>query len=958
VSVTSPVISVDDEADGINKEDSSVNQDSGPNGDKPLSAMDSNSPPRLEVTPPRIQISPEASGDQERGKTGIGRPASSSLSPSRIPSRKNSNSIQTASGQSEAVNDDLKVLESRLERFVTRSSDGSEASESSDMSGQGGAASVTNRLFSSGTVSSRAKSGDSGGSSSPPEKGSMLRNTLRKMTMFSIGDKKKPEQADDKFTKPAPPSESKSRSRAPFLGKSRVPKSQSPGPSSINRSRSFKEPGNSVSNVPRPTSGPNSGLARNNVYTSSLRRTKIKNQKPEEQPDAKEPRAAPIGGRPGFERSSMRRSMSSSRSGASLMTSSMHTSVPGNTASKADKLVKKSRTVQTFLTKDPVTDRDYSENEGHVNFEVWLPDLLGDTGNDEVETHVTDYSEPLDVRKNRALTLENLKLSREVERLRGFQGDNDLMKKEVKTLKSKLEEEQKCRGKIQADLEQYQSRVKACMESMDCVERQFESRDLALAQMEGEQARMEDIGLQLRTRLGHAEKLIGGQKRELERSLAAQKTLLHQLQESEQEAREMQEFLQAEKGTLQEALREGEQEIRRLEGRVGGLEHKVVTMEEQSAAASRHYEAKSLELGSLRQELGQVKERAREMLLAQGAEMSRAIMAIMALTNKMETLTQGTQEAEADPDSSGSDPAANIDLPARLARRSSQFLITPTENIDRSEMMSEFSRALMATSTGSDTMRMMMTVSSGSDIMGGDGLMEASVGGGVPGLAEQIGHIEELVTRLVTRTEEAARSQQENIINGNTEEGELSLLREAVSDKERVMAEMMTKFSKNRQILTNNWEQAESEVRRLDDIYHDTVSRVLGCLASLPDLTQQHPSLVSLVTSLKVESAREAADITDTETGNSEADNLNGHVGKMTTSLLTSFPNSREVENMNVMSKSQGVIGSNTNIMNNGLSQSIKSDPGLIKSAGSPQNSNPTLSHHLSGEDVNANQSL
>ena len=66
----------------------------------------------------------------------------------------------------------------------------------------------------------------------------------------------------------------------------------------------------------------------------------------------------------------MRRSMSSSRSGASLMTSSMHTSSSGNAANKADKLVKKSRTVQTFLTKDPVTDRDYSENEGHVNFEV------------------------------------------------------------------------------------------------------------------------------------------------------------------------------------------------------------------------------------------------------------------------------------------------------------------------------------------------------------------------------------------------------------------------------------------------------------------------------------------------------------------------------------------------------------------------------------------------------------
>ena len=147
------------------------------------------------------------------------------------------------------------------------------------------------------------------------------------------------------------------------------------------------------------------------------------------------------------------------------------------------------------------------------------------------------------------------------------------------------------------------------------------------------------------------------------------------------------------------------------------------------------------------------------------------------------------------------------------------------------------------------------------------------------------------------------------------------------------------------------------QVRRLDDIYHDTVSRVLGCLATLPDLTQQHPSLVSLITSLKVESAREAAEITD-EAIRNEADNLNGHVSKMTTSLLHSFPNSREVENINTMSKSQGVIGSNTNLMNSGLSQSIKSDPGLIKSAGSPGHSHPTLSHHLSGEDVNANQSL
>ena len=68
------------------------------------------------------------------------------------------------------------------------------------------------------------------------------------------------------------------------------------------------------------------------------------------------------------------------------------------------------------------------------------------------------------------------------------------------------------------------------MESMDSVEREFESRDMALQEMTGQQARLEDWGHQVRARLSQAEQVISGQKRELEKSLAAQKTLIHQLQ--------------------------------------------------------------------------------------------------------------------------------------------------------------------------------------------------------------------------------------------------------------------------------------------------------------------------------------------------------------------------------------------------------------------------------------------
>ena len=96
----------------------------------------------------------------------------------------------------------------------------------------------------------RAKAeGKLGGGNSPPgEKGSgstgsMLRTTLRKMTRyiniqhakyidigsgrFSIGGKKKDEEEGGESSEPE---QKQSRSRNPFLGKSRVPQSQSPGP--------------------------------------------------------------------------------------------------------------------------------------------------------------------------------------------------------------------------------------------------------------------------------------------------------------------------------------------------------------------------------------------------------------------------------------------------------------------------------------------------------------------------------------------------------------------------------------------------------------------------------------------------------------------------------------------------------------------------------------------------------
>jgi len=352
----------------------------------------------------------------------------------------------------------------------------------------------------------------------------------------------------------------------------------------------------------------------------------------------------------------------------------------------------------------------------------------------------------------------------------------------------------------------------------------------------------------------------------------------------------------------------------------------------------------------VRGELVVVKERAREMLVAQGAELSRASVAIISLTSRLEQLVMSGQEQEDRSDNTDSDPVTNIEIPGQaklMARRSSQFLITPTENYDKSEILSEFSRAMMTTSTGSDTMLALMTASTGSEGLDGGPRQ-------LPGLTEQVANIEALVSRLV-------RSHQENIINGNTAElqetSRLAELETELGEKERLVQEMMAKFSRNRQILTSNWEQAEGEVRRLDEIYHNTLDRVVICLAGAPEATKHHPSLAQLLANLQIEKeSNNAADVTE---GNA---NVNGHGNNKTTMSRSLMNNSHtsnsDVDITNFMSQSQILTNSNTSGLISSLTQSIMSDPGLVKNSVSPHTSVPSLTPHLSREDMNANQSL
>jgi len=876
--------------------------------------------------------------------------------------------VENHKNEATPMSEDLKKLESRLEKYITKDANGEavriEEGAMTQSMNQEGCMSVSMRLHSGQTASSRAKadrdtnrvgtSQKTNGVTSPTEKStgtaSMLRSTLRKMTRFSIGKDKdaKKEPSDPNIkdqSRKSPPAadidQKRSRSHLPNptrLKKPSIP--SSPNPSQVNRSKSFKEP--ERPGIYRQNSGGNGSSAqsreRNNVYSSSLRRTKNKNSAS----DSDQERGTGGGGGGHFARSG---------TGGALERGGNRRSA---SATRGGRVVKKSRPVQTSLTLDAASE-DWREGQEHlpttqIQFQVWLPELIGgDTEN--VETQVCDSNEPVDVRKNRQLTLDNMKLQREVERIKVNTTENEFLKKELKNVRAKLEEEQKTRNKIQADLDANHERVRLIMESMDSVERQFESREETVSHLEIDIRSAQDQAVLFQQNLNRADSTIAGQKHELDRSLAAQKMLLQQLQETEAEARELQDFLQAEKTTLGEALRDSEVEVRRLTEEMEQREVIVRQLEEQAGHLVRRSELRNQELQSARAELSGMKERAREMLLAQGAELSRACVAVSQLVNRLENVigdrsnndVVDMESADGDSDrSEGSESVSElVGVPESMAdfntkRRSSQFLVTPTEQI--LDIGSEFSKAMMTTSAGSDMFnKAMMTTSSGSDMFakammatstGSDSIFNSNgdLGKGsdsltslataildrknseaganmassvmnVPSLADQINQADALLVRYIAintlnlnskkNMEKSLEMSKPSVTNGNLnatvanigkaasysfdDVQTLDLTNPEISKKavkaqnhviedlrcqlvqrESDLKEVRSKFTKNRQILTSNWEQAESEVKRLDDIYHDTVDQVLQALRSIPDVVSSTPTLNQLLLNLEL----------------------------------------------------------------------------------------------------------
>ena len=163
---------------------------------------------------------------------------------------------------------------------------------------------------------------------------------------------------------------------------------------------------------------------------------------------------------------------------------------------------------------------------------------------------------------------------------------------------------------------------------MDSVEQEFEFRDASIQELETELHNTKDLVNNLEEKHRNSNEIITKQKSELSDALSGQQAVLREYEAAETEAAELHEFLQAEKITLTEALKESEQETLELKKKVDSAEERcgqVVRLSEQ-----RHQEILALEA-----QLTGVEDRAKEMLLAQDAEISESIRHITELGSKI-----------------------------------------------------------------------------------------------------------------------------------------------------------------------------------------------------------------------------------------------------------------------------------------------------------------------------------
>ncbi|CAG9864013.1 unnamed protein product [Phyllotreta striolata] len=127
---------------------------------------------------------------------------------------------------------------------------------------------------------------------------------------------------------------------------------------------------------------------------------------------------------------------------------------------------------------------------------------------------------------------------------------------------------------------------------------------------------------------------------DLDKSSAAQRFLLQQQHDLEAESLELQDFMQAEKTTLHDALKESEAEVQRLQSLLQCTNRELLDRSEECKQLQRQSEQRKEENASLHARLAVLESKSRELIVHQGSSVSGAAVALSTLIARLDGLVE------------------------------------------------------------------------------------------------------------------------------------------------------------------------------------------------------------------------------------------------------------------------------------------------------------------------------
>ncbi|XP_076040990.1 microtubule-binding protein cornetto isoform X2 [Oratosquilla oratoria] len=425
------------------------------------------------------------------------------------------------------------------------------------------------------------------------------------------------------------------------------------------------------------SSGSSSSRTRSNVMTSSLPSSALNG-------------ALGVRGTPKGTPSSSRDSRPTGRKERAIICieTAVQTSLTGCDVNTALKALSRQNSASTV---DAYADQSEDESTQRQKIEIVREKVeKGVEQNDSIDVEVQvdldwKFGESEMINKLKRLTEEHTRLQTEHARVLSVVQELESIRGDAKKLEQALKDEQGEKEEVQSELDRTSKRVMDMLTSMEGVEKgrasalsvvmphetsppEFNNRGDSLIELETQLFSSSECNMKLQQKLNESEECVIKLKKDLEKSLVAQKMLLQQAQDLENESREIADFMSEEKNALSECLRESETEVtkvreerddlsKRLQQKDDEARHMVRLAEQRRLDAKRTRESyeryrekrnkggkeqSRFEIGqeyvALQSEMSNLQVKARDVMVCQGAEVSGASVALANLATRLHTL--------------------------------------------------------------------------------------------------------------------------------------------------------------------------------------------------------------------------------------------------------------------------------------------------------------------------------